>query len=82
MRAYIWQSARAAHRSLIIRWAARTWCAFPRNHTTMITITTEKTGDWYVARASRYGYEYTAPDRMTAFNHVLLQLMSKGALTY
>lgn len=48
----------------------------------MITITTEKTGDWYVARASRYGYEYTAPDRMTAFNHVLLQLMSKGVLTY
>lgn len=48
----------------------------------MIRITTEKTGDWYVARASVYGYEYTAPDRMTALRHVLLQLMSKGILTY
>lgn len=48
----------------------------------MITIITKKQGDWYVARASAHGYEHTAPDRMTALRHVLLQLMSKGLLTY
>jgi hypothetical protein len=48
----------------------------------MIKITTEKQGEWYVARVSGYGYEHMAPDRMTAFRHVILQLMSKGVLTY
>lgn len=48
----------------------------------MLSIITERRGEWYVARSEAHGLEHSAPDRMTAFNHVLLQLMAKGLIRY
>lgn len=48
----------------------------------MLKITTEKQGDWYVARSEAHGLEHTAPDRITALNHILLQFVAKGLVRY